>query len=137
MLLVQHPAAPASLVASDRPNNESEREMLKAFRRKSLGGRKSRSQIAHTDNKRNADVDAALLRQLPDPTNLLEIEPARLLDQKRNTAANQPLSQSRHLGMTAEYQGKVEILFEKIFVGFVKFTIQLIRETCSGMLCGI
>ncbi|MGY4349026.1 hypothetical protein ACVWXM_005493 [Bradyrhizobium sp. GM7.3] len=82
--------------------------------------------------KRNADVDAALLRQLPDPTNLCEIESAGLLDQKRNTAANQPLGQRRHLGMTAEHQGKVEILFEKIFVGGVKLTIQLLRETRPG-----
>jgi hypothetical protein len=71
--------------------------MLISFRCKSLGGRKTSSEIAHAHDEGNTDVNAVLLRQLPYPTNLLEIKPARLLDQKRNTANNQPLGQSCHL----------------------------------------
>lgn len=138
MLLVEHPAASVALITLDRADDESEREMLKPLRRKSRSGRQPRSPVAHTIDKRNTDVDAALFRQLPDPPNLLEIEAAGLLDQKRDTAIDEPLGQRRHLGMTAENQGEVEILFEEIVVRLVEPTIQLLRETRRpGKRCGI
>src|SRR5689334_17547064 len=97
MPFVEHPAAPAALISSYRASDEPEREMLVPLWGQSVCGRKTGSQIAHAHDEGNADVNAMLLRQKPDAADLLEIKPARLLDQKRNAAGNQPLGQSRHL----------------------------------------
>src|SRR3954471_9372856 len=102
--------------------------MLVPLRRKSRGGRKTGSQIAHAHDEGNTDVNAVLVRQPADPTDLLEIKPARLLNQKLTAAGNQPLGQSGHLRVAAEHQSKTEIPVEEIFVSAVRLTVQLIRK---------
>src|SRR5918993_5335841 len=99
--------------------------MLEALRCQSLGRRKTGGPIAHTNDERNTDINAALLRKEADPTNLLKVQSAGLLDQERSAAEDQPFSQSGHRGMTTEHQGEVELLSQKIFVRVVELTIQL------------